>query len=110
MALLALASHGGSLFFRSLFLRSLFLHDALERMLMFARKVHHLRHFCFGHLVRVDATLPDPMMMNMQHDSGGGLMVLVEKPLKHMHDEFHRRVVVVVEEHPVKHQGLCVGV
>ena len=62
---------------------------------MFAGKVHHLRHFCFGDFIREDATFADPVMMHMQHDSRRGLAVLVEEPLQHMHHEFHRRVVVV---------------
>src|ERR1044071_2136297 len=85
---------------------SLLLHHALKRMLMFAGKVHHLRHFSFGDLVCVDAALTNPMVMNMQHDSGRGLVVLVEKPLQHMHDEFHRGVVVVQDEHTIKARPL----
>jgi hypothetical protein len=44
----------------------LLFHHALQRMLMFSRKVHHLRHFGFGDLIRKNATLPDAVMMNMQ--------------------------------------------
>ena len=69
---------------------------------MFARKVHHLRHFCFGHLVGEDATFTDPVMMHMQHDSRRGLTVLVEEALQHMHDEFHRRVVVIEDQHAIE--------
>src|SRR5215813_13821459 len=75
-------------------------------MLMFAGKVHHLRHFSFGDLVCVDAALADPMVMNMQHDSGRGLMVLVEKPLEHMHHEFHGRVIVVEDQHTIEARPL----
>lgn len=44
---------------------------------MFAGKVHHLRHFCFGHLVGEDAAFPDAMMMDVQHDLGCSLAILV---------------------------------
>src|SRR5258707_13283999 len=33
---------------------SLFFHHALQRMLVFAGKVHNLRHFGFGNFIRID--------------------------------------------------------
>ena len=62
---------------------------------MFARKVHDLRDLRFGDFIRIDAAFTDPMVVNMQHYSCGGFVVLSEEPLQHMNDEFHRRVVVV---------------
>src|SRR5215207_4304941 len=75
--------------------RSLFFHDALQRMLVFAGKVHHLRHFGLSYFVGVDPALADAVVMHVQHDSGGGLAVLVEEPLQHVDHKIHRRVVVV---------------
>ena len=48
---------------------SLLFHHALQRMLMFAREVHDLRHFGFRYLVGIDAAFADPMVMHMHHDS-----------------------------------------
>jgi hypothetical protein len=49
---------------------SLLFHHALQRMLVFTRKVHNLRHFGFGHFIRVDPAFPDAVMVEMQHDAG----------------------------------------
>src|SRR5580693_4410579 len=43
---------------------SLLLHHALQRMLVFARKVHHLRHLGFRDLVRKYAAFADAVMMD----------------------------------------------
>ena len=43
----------------------------------------------------------DAALVNMQHDLGRRLTALAEKPLQDMHDEFHRRVVVVEQKHLV---------
>ena len=59
----------------------LLFHHALQRMLMFSGKVHHLSHFGFGDLVGKNATFADAMMMHMQHDRGRGFNVLVEELL-----------------------------
>ncbi len=43
----------------------------------------------------------DPVVVDMQHDLGRGLAVLVEESLQHVNHELHRRVVVVEQQHPV---------
>src|SRR5262249_40460069 len=48
---------------------SLLLHHALQRMLVFACKVHHLRHLRFGDLVRENAAFADSVMVDVQHDA-----------------------------------------
>lgn len=68
---------------------------------MFARKVHDLRDLGFRDFVRIDPAFADPVMMNMQHYSCGGFVVLSEEALQNMHDKLHRRVVVVENEDPV---------
>jgi hypothetical protein len=78
-------------------------------MLMFAGKVHNLRHFSFRHLVRIDPALPDSVVVDVQHDSCGSLAILVEKALKDMNDEFHRRVVIVQQQYAVKVWPLGLG-
>ena len=69
---------------------------------MFAGKVHNLRHFGFRHLVGVNTAFTDAVLMHVHHNSVGGRMVLVEEALEHMDHEFHRRVVIVQEQHPVE--------
>src|SRR5262245_29052494 len=80
---------------------SLFLHHALQRMLVFAGKVHDLRYLGLGHLVSEHPALADAVLVHMHHDSVGGLVVLVEESLQHMDHEFHGRVVVIQEQHAV---------
>ena len=68
---------------------------------MFAREVHNLRHFGLRHLICIDAALADAMVVDMQHNSGRGFVIFAEEALEHVHDELHRRVVVVEDEHTV---------
>ena len=81
---------------------SLLLHDALQRMLMFAGKVHDLRHFGLGHLVGENPAFADPVLVHMHHDPMRRLLVLVEEPLEHMDHELHRRVVVVEQQDAIE--------
>ena len=69
---------------------------------MFSREVHHLRHFGFGDLIRKNATLPDAVMMNMQHDRGRSFNVLVEEFLQNVNHKLHRRVVVVEDQDAIE--------
>jgi len=69
---------------------------------MFARKVHHLGHFGLCYFVRIDAAFADAVVMDMQHNSCGGFVILAEESFQHVHDEFHRRVIVVENEHAVQ--------
>jgi len=73
----------------------LFFHHALERMLVLARKIHHLGHLGLGDLVGEHPALPDSMMMDVEHDLGRGFDILLEELLQDVNDEFHRRVIVV---------------
>jgi len=74
---------------------------------MFACKVHDLCDLGLSYLVRKHTTFADPVVMHMQHNSCGGFMILAEKPLQHMHDKFHRRVVIVENEDPIHVGPLC---
>jgi len=67
-----------------------------------ARKVHHLRHLGFGDFVGEHAALADPMMMDVQHDLGRGLDVLLEELLQDVNHELHRRVIVVQNQHAIE--------
>ena len=80
---------------------------------MFARKVHDLRDLGFRDLIRIDAAFADPVVMNMQHYSRGGFVIFAEEAFQNMHDELHRRVVVIENEDPVHVRPLglrlCLG-
>src|SRR3954465_5633025 len=80
----------------------LLFHHALQRMLVLARKIHHLRDLGLRDLIGKNATLPDSMMMNVQHDLGRRLDVLLEKLLQHVNDKLHRRVIVVQYQYAVE--------
>src|SRR5689334_24709290 len=45
----------------------------------FAGKVHNLRHFGFGNLIRIDTALTDAVLMHMHHNAVRGLVILVEE-------------------------------
>jgi hypothetical protein len=75
-------------------------------MLVFARKVHDLRHFCFRHFVCEHAALADPVVVDMQHNASRRLAVFVKEALEHVHDEFHRRVVVVEQKDAIQTRPL----
>src|SRR5262249_61074986 len=64
-------------------------------MLMFSRKVHHLRHLGFSYLVSIDPAFAYSVMMNMQHNSCGGFTIFAEEPLQYAPNELHRCVIVV---------------
>ncbi len=66
-------------------------------MLVAAGKVHHLGHFGFGHFEAEDADHGEAFLVHGQHQFERLGVVHAEKPLKHVDDEFHRRVVVVQE-------------
>src|SRR5207248_3712545 len=80
----------------------LFFHHALQGVLVLTPTIHHLRHFRLGDLIGEYAALPDSVMMNVEHDLGGGLGVLLEEFFQHMNDELHRCVVVVQNQHPIE--------
>src|ERR1700722_9735209 len=73
----------------------LLFHHALQGMLVLAREIHHLRHLGLGNLIGEHATLPDSMMMDVEHDLGCGFDILLEEFLQDVNDKLHRRVIVV---------------
>src|SRR5690606_1774801 len=83
-------------------MRLFFFHHALQRMLVLAREIHHLRDLGLCDLVGEHAAFADAMMMNVQHDLGGGLQVLLKELLKDVNDELHRSVVVIQYEHAIE--------
>ena len=73
-------------------------------MLVLAGVVHHLRDFGFGDLVGENTAFADAMLMDMQHDPRRFFRPFVEIFAQHGDDKFHRRVVVVEQQHAI-HTG-----
>lgn len=71
---------------------------------MAAGEIHHLRHFGFRHFVRKDADDREPLFVDGQHDIKGLRVIEAEEAFQHMHDEFHRGVIVI-EQHDLIHRG-----
>ena len=71
-------------------------------MLVLAGKVHHLRHLGLRDLVRKNPAFPDPVVVDVQHDPGRILTVLVEEPLDDVH---HVRVVLELDGRDVQDAG-----
>ena len=69
---------------------------------MLAREIHHLCHLGLGDFIGEYAALPDTVMMNVQHDLGRGLDILLKEFFEHVNDEFHRRVVVVQDQDAIE--------
>ena len=68
----------------------------------------YLRDLGLGHFVGVDAADPDALVWTcsmMRMASSRALL----KTLQHVHDELHRRVVVVQQQHPVEAGLLVLG-
>jgi uncharacterized NAD(P)/FAD-binding protein YdhS len=68
-------------------------------MLVFAGEIHHLGDFGFGDFIAEYTADPDALLMDMQHYARCLFGIHLEKRLQHMHDEFHRGVIVVQQQH-----------
>ena len=69
---------------------------------MLAGEIHHLGHLRLGNFVGKNSTFSDAVLVDVQHDPGGILTILVEEALQHVHHELHRGVIIVQEENAVK--------
>ena len=76
---------------------------------MSAGEFNHLRHFCFRHFVGEDSADTHTMPVDLQHDLHGLVATFVEESLEDVHDEFHRRVVVVQQKHLIETGLLRLG-
>src|SRR5215831_21042547 len=85
--------------------RLLLLQRALQRMFVTAGEIDYLRHLRLGDFVSEDAADADAAPMDVHHDPRRFLAALAEEPLQDVHDELHRRVVVIQQKHLV-HRGL----
>ena len=67
---------------------------------------HDLGDFGFRHLERIDAAQADAGLVDLQHDFHRVFGRFIEERFKDLHNEIHRRVVVVEEQHLVKRRSL----
>ncbi len=74
---------------------------------MTAGKIHDLRHFGFSDLKAEHADHGQPLFVHRQHQFKRLSVVHPEKSLKHMHDEFHRRVVIIQQHDLVQRRFGC---
>ena len=65
------------------------------------RGINDLGHFCFRHLVGEHPADPHAVLMYVKHYASRVFARLIEELLKHIDDEFHRRVVVIQEQYAV---------
>jgi hypothetical protein len=49
------------------------------------------------------------MLMNMHHDSMCAVVVLVEEPFQDVNYEFHRRVIIIEDQHAIEARPLRLG-
>ena len=68
---------------------------------MAARQFDHLRHLGFRDFKSVNAADSNSVAVNMQHNLDRFLVGFPEETLQNMHDELHRRVIIVKDEDPV---------
>lgn len=68
---------------------------ALQRVLVLAGKIHHLRDFILGNLEGINAANPHPTLVNVKHDGGRFFDGFPKKLLQHMNHKLHRRIIVV---------------
>ena len=65
-------------------------------------KVQYLRDLCFGHFVSIHPTQPHALLVDMKHDTCGLFPGAVEELFQNVHDELHRRVIIVQQEHTIE--------
>jgi len=68
--------------------------------------IHHLRNLGFGHFMAEHTYNGETLFMHSQHDFKGLRMIEAKEPLQHDDDEFHRRVVVIEQQHLVARRPL----
>jgi hypothetical protein len=75
------------------------LQRALQRMAILFGEIHHLRHLGFRNFIGEYTADADPLLVDMQHHLRGLIGVHLEKAFENMHDKFHRRIIVVEQQH-----------
>jgi len=68
-------------------------------MLVFLRVLIHLFRFSFRNITGKNADYRTPCSMHCQHDLRGLFTIHPEEALQYVNHEFHRRVVVVDQQH-----------
>ena len=76
---------------------------------MAAGKFNDLCHFCFRHLIGEDAANTHTVTVDMQHHFHRILAVFGKEFLEDMNDEFHRRIIVIQQQHLVERRLFDLG-
>ena len=69
---------------------------------MTPRKIHHLLHFGFSNFKGEDTDNGHALFVDSQHDLSGLRMPDAKEPLKNEHNKFHRRIVVIEQQHLIQ--------
>ena len=69
-------------------------------------KIHHLAHFGFSDFMAEHTNHGHTLFVNGQHDFERLRMRHAEKTLQHMHDELHRRVIIIQQQNLVEWRAL----
>jgi len=67
-------------------------------------KLCHLDNLGFGYIARVNAASRRSFVVYLQHELLCAFVIDGKKPLQHLNDKFHRRVIVV-EQNYLVHAG-----
>src|SRR5262245_38296667 len=81
---------------------SFLLQCTLQWMLVTPGEIDDLRHLRLRHFVGINAANADTLPVHLQHNPFRVGACFIEIALEHVHDEFHRRVVVVQHQHLVE--------
>jgi hypothetical protein len=71
-------------------------------MLMLAGEIHYLVYLRLGDFVGENTANANTALMHMQHHFCCVLDRHFEKPLQHMDDKFHGRIIVIEHQHFIK--------
>jgi prophage maintenance system killer protein len=82
---------------------------AFERKSPRSRRVVHLKRLGLGDIAAVNSSHSFSLLMNPERDLHGLIALLVEKLQEHFNDEFHRGVVIVVQDDCVSGRLLELG-
>src|SRR5687768_11661730 len=76
-------------------------------MFMLLRILIDLNHFGFSYLIAEGTCDSGTLVVNLQHNLHGFIVLLLEEFLKNMNYEIHRSKIVVEQKHSVQSGGTC---
>lgn len=74
-----------------------------------AGKIHNLSNLCFRDLVAEHTNNRNALFVDGQHNFERLGVGQAKEPFQHLHDEFHRRVVIVQQKHLIQRGSFGFG-